>query len=79
MDADILLIWPQTLRPSIMSPATFRRAEVFKFTRIPHINLALSWDECLGLTEPDWRIFRQACSDGLKLARTRRWTSNVIV
>ncbi len=79
MDGDILLIWPQAVRPSIMSPARFRRESSGRFKLIPHFNLSLTWDECLELSRSDWQVFRRACHDALTLARTRRWTSNVVL
>lgn len=79
IDGDILLVWPQASRPSIMSPAKFRRESSFRFKLIPHFNLSLTWDECSELSSRDWRVFRLACHDALTLARTRRWTSNVVL
>lgn len=79
IEGDIILVWPQSVRPSVMSPSRFRRESVGRFKLIPHFNLSLTWDECLGLSERDWKVFRQACHDALTLARTRRWTSNVLL
>lgn len=79
IDGDILLVWPQASRPSIMSPARFRRKQSMRFKLIPHVTLSLTWDECAELSSRDWRVFRQACHDALTLARTRRWTSNVVL
>jgi hypothetical protein len=41
--------------------------------------VSLTWEECLSLSTSDWKIFRRACHDALVLARTRRWTSNVLL
>jgi hypothetical protein len=79
IEGDIILIWPQATRPSIMSPKRFRRESSARFKLIPHFNLSLTWDECLALSKRDWKIFRAACHDALTLARTRRCTSNVIL
>ena len=77
--SDILLIWPQAVRPSILSPAEFRRASEGRFKLIPHFNWSLTWDECLALSRSDWDVFADACHDALTLVRTRRWTSNVLL
>ena len=79
VEGDIILIWPQAVRPSILSASRFHEESSGGFKLIPHFNLSLTWDECLALTHKDWGVFRQACHDGLTLARTRRWTSNVVV
>lgn len=79
IDGDILLIWPQAVRPSVMSRAEFRRVSSGRFKLIPHFNLSLTWEECLELSERDWLVFRGACHEGLTLARTCRRTSNVLV
>jgi hypothetical protein len=76
--ADIVLIWPQSTRLSIMSPQRFRRESSSRFRLIPHFNLWLTWDECLALTSADWRVFRDAVHDGLTVARSSRRTSNVV-
>jgi hypothetical protein len=75
---DIMLIWPQGLRPSIMTPSEYRRTALWRFTLIPCVCLYLTWDECLSLSRHDWALFRKACHDALT-PRTRRWTSNVIL
>ena len=78
-DADVLLIWPQDTRPSIMAPAQFRRESAGRFKLIPYFNLGLSWDECLKLGRTDWKVFKEAVHAGLTMARTGRRTSNVVV
>lgn len=78
IEGDIILIWPQGVRPSIMSPSRFRRESSGRFKLIPCFNLSLTWDECLALSKRDWKVFRQACHDALE-PKTRRWTSNVIL
>lgn len=77
-EADILLIWPQTTRPSIMSPQKFRRESSWRFKLIPYFNLALTWVECLALTPRDWLVFKDAVHAGLTMARTSRRVSNVV-
>jgi hypothetical protein len=79
VEGDIILVWPQGVRPSIMSPSRFRRESSGRFKLIPYFNLSRAWDECLTLSKRDWKVFRQACHDALTLVRTRRWTSNVIL
>ena len=79
IEGDIILVWPQAVRPSIMSPSTFRCQSSGRFKLIPYFNLSLTWHECLALSKRDWQVFRRACHDSLTLARTRRWTSNVIL
>jgi HNH endonuclease len=79
MKGDILLVWPQRIRPSIMSSSRFRRESSGRFKLIPHFILSLTWDECLSLSERDWKVYQQACHDALTLVRTRRWASNVIL
>jgi hypothetical protein len=77
-NADIALIWPQAKRPSIWSPAKFRRESSRRFKLIPYFNISLTWDECLALTMTDWRVFRNAVHAGLTLARTARRISNIL-
>jgi hypothetical protein len=77
-NADIVLIWPQSIRPSILSQSAFRREASGRFRLIPYFNLRLTWDECLALTKDDWRTFRKAVHDGLTLVRTGRRVSNVL-
>jgi HNH endonuclease len=77
LDGDMLIVWPQAVRPSILTAAEFRRASSSRFKLIPHFNLSITWDECQSLVAEDWSVFRRACHDALTLARTRRWTSNV--
>jgi hypothetical protein len=79
VEGDILLIWPQATRPSVISPRRFRRESSERFRLIPHFNLSLTWDECIAMTKPDWLTFRRACHDALTLVRTRGWTSNVVL
>ncbi len=76
---DIILIWPQATKPSIMTQSRFRRESRSRFHLIPHFNLCLPWDEALSLSAKDWRIWSAACDDALSLVRTRRWVSNVVV
>jgi hypothetical protein len=73
----MFLIWPQTTRPSFMSPRRFRRVSSGRFKLIPYFNLRLTWDECLTLTPRDWHVFKEAVHAGLTMARTSRRTSNV--
>lgn len=79
VEGDILLIWPQSTRPSVMSAKRFRQESAGRFKLIPHFNLSLMWEECLDLERCDWQLFRDAVNDGLTMARTRRRISNVIV
>jgi hypothetical protein len=79
IEGDMLLVWPLDSRPSILSAREFRRVSASRFRLIPHFNLSLTWEECLALSTNDWKIFRRACHDALVLARTRRWTSNVVL
>jgi hypothetical protein len=77
-EEDIILAWPKGIRPSILSPSKFRRRSGGGFKLVPHItNLYLTWDECLGLSKHDWKLYRKACHDALTFAHSRRWTSNV--
>lgn len=77
-EADIVLIWPQGIRPSIMSARRFARESSGRFRLIPHFNLWLTWDECMALTPADWRVYKQAVHDALTLARSTRRVSNVV-
>jgi hypothetical protein len=77
LQEDLLLIWPQAVKPSVLSERRFRREAATRFKLIPHFNLGLTWEECLAFTRADWRVFRTAVHDALTLARTRKWTSNV--
>lgn len=78
LDADLLLIWPKELRPSVLSRKEYAKVSGGSFDRIPCTNLPLHWDECLALSREDLRAFRSAVHDALTLHRTRRWPSNVI-
>jgi heme exporter protein D len=75
-EEDIILIWPQGVRPSIIAPSKFRHASSGAFKLIPCVNLYLTWDECLALSKRDWMAFRKACTSAFSVA-SRRWTSNV--
>ena len=77
-DKDIMLIWPQHERPSIMSASRFHRTPKFRFTLIPCVELYLTWEECLSFSERDWKLFQKACHDAFT-PPTRRWISNVIL
>ena len=77
IEGNIILIWPQNTKPSILSATRFRRESRGRFRLIPHFNLSLTWDECRALSAEDWRVYRQACHDALTLVRTGRRTSNV--
>jgi hypothetical protein len=78
IEGDIILIWPQAVRPSVLSPSRFSRESSGRFKLIPCFNLSLTWDECLALSKHDWKVFRKACHDALE-PHTRRWRSNVIL
>lgn len=78
-DADVLMIWPQSIRPSTMEPGEFRSQAKGRFKLIPYTNLALTWDEALDFSARDWRIYRDAVHAGLTMARTARRKSNVVV
>jgi hypothetical protein len=79
IEGDIMLVWPQAVRPSILSAARFRRESSERFRLIPHFNLSLTWEEWLALTKSDWAVYRQACHEALTLARSSRRTSNVLL
>jgi len=76
-DGDIVLIWPQAVRPSIFSLKRFRKESTNRFRLIPYLNLWLTWEECLALTPSDWRVFASAVHGGLTLVRTQRRIGNV--
>lgn len=76
IEGDMILIWPKAIRPRFVSDSRFRSA--WRFDRIPHVSLSLTWEECLALSQRDWKVFQRACHNALTLVRTRRWTSNVI-
>jgi hypothetical protein len=75
-EGDIMLIWPRSTGPSIMSPSRFRREWFHRFKLVPCVILSLTWAECLELSKRDWEAFRRACHDAL-VPNTRRWMSNV--
>ena len=77
LEDDRILIWPLNKKPSIWNKREFRRRKGGGFHRIPYTNIGLSWEECLKLTDHDWRLYRQACDDALHLVRTRSWQSNI--
>jgi hypothetical protein len=79
IDGDMILISPQAERSSVLSASAFRRVSSSRFKLIPHFNLVLSWEELAAMTPHDWAIFRHAYHDALTLARTRRWTSNILL
>ena len=79
IEGNIILVWPQNTKPSVLSAARFRREAAGRFRLIPHFNLSLTWDECLTLSTKDWWVYRQACHDALTLVRTARRTSNVLL
>jgi hypothetical protein len=78
IEGDIILIWPQAVRPSVLSLSRFRRESSGRFKLIPCFNLSLTWDECLALSIRDWKVYRGACHLALE-THARRWTSNVIL
>jgi hypothetical protein len=81
IEGDIILAWPKAVRPSVISASKFHRQSSSRgFKLVPHVvNLYLTWEECVSLSKRDWKFFREACHDALTFARTRRWTSNVIL
>ena len=76
--ADMVLIWPQSARPTFMSSDRFRRKASGRFKLIPYINLWLTWDECLALKSRDWQVFGEAVHSGLTMAQSCRRVSNVV-
>ena len=77
LEADLLLIWPLSKKPSIWTEAEWRRRRGFGFAKIPYTNIGLSWNECLSLRKADWAVYRRACDDALNIVRTRSWPTNV--
>src|SRR5581483_998488 len=49
LDEDILLIWPQKIKPSFMTRTKFQSVSSERFKLIPYFTLPLTWDECLAL------------------------------
>lgn len=78
---DVWLLWPQSLRISVISPRDWRKIEngQGRFASIPCFNLGLSFDETLAMRQTDWKVFAQACRDAAGVSRTRTWVSNVAV
>jgi hypothetical protein len=76
-DADLWLIWPQSIPISVLSKSEWKWASGVRFSAIPCFNVELSFDQALALRPHEWRIFANACRDALTVRRTRRWVSNV--
>ena len=80
LQENLILAWPKRTRPSTLSPSKFHRQSGHGFKLVPHVtNVYLTWEECLSLSKRDWELYRQACHDALTFARSKRWTSNVIL
>lgn len=78
-DHDVLLIWPQDTRPSVVPAARWRKEHPYRFAAVACVNLGLTFDDVLGLGPQDWRTFGQGCLEALDGRRTRSWVSNIAV
>ncbi len=76
-EADLYLIWPQSIRISVVSQHEWPRTSTGHFAAIPCFDIALNFADALSLRPNEWQTFGQACYDALYVKRTRRWVSNV--
>ncbi|MGQ0735067.1 MAG: HNH endonuclease [Acidobacteriota bacterium] len=76
---DVLLIWPEHTRLSVLSTREWRRIEEGEgtFAALPCFNLPLDFRRVLEMNASDWRTFKKSCLDALRLGKGRRWVSNV--
>jgi hypothetical protein len=81
-DGDVLLIWPETTRISVLSPAAWRpfaqgESSFAALSELPCFNLPLSFEQALKMREADWMTFAHACGEAVRVEKTRHWVSNV--
>ena len=76
---DVLLIWPEHTRLSVLSKREWREIEQGEgtFAALPCFNLPLDFKRVLEMSASDWRTFTKSCLDALRLGKGRRWVSNV--
>jgi hypothetical protein len=77
IDADCLLIWPKSRRPSILTPQAWKPYTKGGFHAIDAVNIDVDVLDVLKLNRADWKAFARACSDAITVRRTRNWASNV--
>jgi hypothetical protein len=80
-DGDVLLIWPEGTRLSVLPKDEWREIEQGegRFAALPCFNLPLEFKQVLGMSKADWRAFTNACLDAVRLGKSRQWVSNVVL
>jgi hypothetical protein len=78
-DGDVLLIWPEGVRLSVLSEREWREIEQGegRFAAVAAFNLPLDFKEVLDMNNADWRAFTKACRDAVRHGKSRCWVSNV--
>ena len=78
-DGDVLLLWPERIRLSVLSRDEWREIQAGegRFAAIPCFNLPLDFEQVLKMVTTDWGTFSQACHDAVRLGKGRQWISNV--
>lgn len=76
-DADVVLMWPQDTRPSVMPAGEWQQERRHRFAAVPCVNLGLAFDDVFALRSQDWRAFARGCLEALDGRRTRSWVSNI--
>ncbi|GIV98814.1 HNH endonuclease [Roseiflexus sp.] len=57
----------------------FDERNVFNFSYFDCVNLGLSFDEVLALTDAEWASFSRACQMAAEARKSRNWVSNIQV
>jgi len=57
----------------------FDERNVFNFSYFDCVNLGLSFDEVLALSDTEWEDFSKACQMATKARKSRNWVSNIEV
>jgi len=73
---DCFLIFTSDLKDHFKD---FDERNVFNFNYFDCVNLGLSFDEVLALTDTEWASFSRACQMAAEARKSRNWVSNIQV
>ena len=78
-DGDVIVIWPEHTRLSVLSRAEWREIEAGEgtFAAVPSFNLPLDFQQVLKMNSGDWSAFTNACREAVRAGKSRHWVSNV--
>lgn len=74
---ECLMSYPLNKIPQEFSPIDNREPYYFKY--VEAVNIGLSYDEALDLSEVDWEAFSEVCRKINDARKTRNWISNIDV